>query len=247
MLRYIHGELYRIFRKKSLYIYLGVIALIYCLFVLIRKDGVGPESIANDAMQLFAYLPVLVGGYLFAALYCDDLRSKNLATLIGYGMRKTSIVLAKLVLSVLLNVLIFALIPLFMFVIYASIGHVPSAHLMAEVFIDALKAALFAIAYAAIAGVVVYGAQRNTFAIVFYVLLSFTVIGQLLMAVASWDFISAFVPNLSSYLVSNIVVNLTIGVATGTVEWLLIIEYIAYIVVACGLSVVVFHKKELEF
>jgi hypothetical protein len=247
MLRYIYGELYRVFRKKSLYIYLGVIALIYCLFVLIRKEGISPESIANDAVQLFAYLPVLVGGYLFAALYCDDLRSKNLATLIGYGMRKTSIVLAKLVLSVLLNALIFALIPLFMFVIYASIGHVPSAHLMTEVFTHALKAALFAIAYAAIAGVVVYGLQRSTFAMVFYILLSLGVIGQLLMAVASWDFISAFVPNLSNYLVSNIVVNLTIGAAAGTIAWLPIVEYIAYIAAAYVLSAVAFHKKELEF
>ncbi|MDR1422181.1 MAG: hypothetical protein LBI64_04875 [Coriobacteriales bacterium] len=247
MLRYIHAELYRVFRKKSFYIYFGALALLYGFFVLIRTNGIGAESITNDATQVFAYMPVLVGGYLFAVLYCDDLRSKNLATLIGYGMQKTTIVLAKLVLSVLLNGLIFTLISLFMFALYSLIGYIPSAPAVNEVFLHALKAALLVIVYAAITGVVVYGMQRSTFAVVFYILLSLGVIGQLMMAVFGWDVISSFAPNLSNHLVSNIVVNLTIGATDGAVSWPSLIEYGAYIAGACALSVVAFRRKELEF
>jgi hypothetical protein len=247
MLKYIHGELYRIFRKKSLYIYLGAIAFLYALFVLIRQNGIVSASIVNDAEQLFTYLPVLVGCYLFAVLYCDDLRSNNLATLIGYGMKKSSIVLAKLVLSTILNVLIFALIPLFMFLIYIVVGHNPSTLMMAEVYSQALKAALLAIAYSTIAGIMVYGLQRGTFAVVLYVLLSLGIVSQLLMMILYWDVISAIAPNLGNYLLSNIVNNITVGVQSGSVEWLFVLEYTTYIVMACVLSIVAFHKKELEF
>ena len=86
MLNYMRGELYRLLHKKSLYLFFGALALGYTLVAFVRSGGLGEDSLLGDAANFFGYLPALAGGFLFAAVYTDDLSAKSLATLVGFGI-----------------------------------------------------------------------------------------------------------------------------------------------------------------
>jgi len=247
MLRYIRGELYRLLHKKSLYIYFGALALGYFLVAFIRSGGFGENSIISDAANLFTFLPVLAGGCLFAAVCTDDLNAKSLATLVGFGMGKTKIVLAKLCLMALLSAAAFGLVPLFHCGVYAMLGCAPGAGDWAMLYALTLKFLLSALAFAVLSGVMVYGAQRVTFAVVLYILLAFNVASGLASAVLNMDFVTSLAPNLSSHLMSGISDRIFIALTGGGSMIRPAVEYVIYVAIAAALSIIAFRKKEMEF
>ncbi|MDR1565131.1 MAG: ABC transporter permease [Oscillospiraceae bacterium] len=250
MFNYIKGEIYRLLNKKSMYIFFGIFAAVYILFALVNSrmgDGYNSKSIIDHAYELFMFLPVVLGGYLFGSLYNDDLTSKNLTTLVGYGLSKLKIVLSKLVLITLFSAVVFGLIPLVMTAVFAILGAAPTAAALGTVYIKAFVALLTTVAFSALTGIVVYGLQRKTFAMVLYVLLSFGIISQLISMLLNSDIIRGIAPNLDKHLMTGITDRIEQGLTSGQPVILIFIEYIIYVAVALTLSVLAFHKKELEF
>jgi len=242
MLKLMHGEIYRMLRKKSIYVYFGALAAGYLILAFIRSGGFKEESAVSDALSLFILLPALVGGFLFAAIYTDDLNSKNLITLVGYGVNKSAIILSKFVIMALSGIVIFGLVPLYHLAVYALLGRAAPADAAAMIFAISLKHLLTSLAYAALSGIVVYGLQRATFAIVSYLLLAFGVIGSL-VSVA----LNMFAPDLTEYLMQGISNRLLTGVLVGGSLTSPVIEYIIYILVSLALSAAAFFRKEMEF
>ncbi|MDR2336657.1 MAG: hypothetical protein LBE03_00950 [Candidatus Nomurabacteria bacterium] len=243
MLNYLHAEIYRLFRKKSLFIFSGLALLAYLVTIFIRSGNLNSYSILKDASDLFSLLPPIVGGVLFAAIYTDDLSSKNLSTLVGFGLSKSKIVVAKLILALMTLVLIFGLLPLLMYLIYAGLGWAASGNMMANVYLLSGRFILLVMIFMAFAGVVVYGFQRSTAAIVAYLLLSLGAIGQLLTLI-----LDKILPNASQYLPSNIIGQLHLNLMTGegAIVWLGM-GLLAYVVMSIIVSVMLFNKKEMEF
>ena len=242
MINYMRGELYRLLHKKSLYLYFGALALGYALVAFVRSGGFGEDSLLGDASNFFGYLPALAGGFLFAAVYTDDLGAKSLATLVGFGMGKTKIVLSKLLLMALSGAMIFALVPLLHCGVYAALGCAVNGGALGMIYALALQALLATLGYAALAGVMVYGLQRATFAFVLYILLAFGIVGGLLATV-----LKMFLPNVGEHLLSGITLRIFSGVTGGGPLALPIIEYAVYAAAAAALSAIAFNKKEMEF
>jgi len=271
MFSLIRGEIYRLLRKKSLYIYFGALAAGYFVLAFIRSNGFNEESIVNDALSLFSLLPALAGGFLFAAIYADDLNSKNLISLVGFGVNKATIVIVKLILAILFGTIIFGIIPLYHFAVYAIFGQTGTASITTMIYATSVKYLLTVIAYCALSGIVVYGLQRATFAIVSYILLAFGVVGSL-VSVA----LNTFAPSLVKHLISGITDRILIGMISGGsggsgisgisgisggsvgsggsggsgnggLLIMPVIEYIVFVLIAVTLSIIAFHKKEMEF
>jgi len=242
MIKLIDGEIYRILHKKSMYIYFCSLAAGYFLLAFIRSGGFKDESVVSDAINFFNFLPAIAGGFLFSAIYTDDLNSKNLISLVGFGVNKTKIVTAKLILTVMFGTVIFALAPVFHYAVYAVLGSTATSGMMTMIYAVSLKYLLTTIAFAALSGIAVYGLQRTTFAIVLYILLAFNVIGSMI-AVA----LKTFAPDLVNYLISGITDRIFAGMINAGSVTLLIVEYIIYVIIAGVLSVLVFYKKEMEF
>jgi hypothetical protein len=246
MINYIRAEIYRILHKKGLYIFFGALALLYIVFVLIRSGDIKSTSIVTDATYVSSLLAMLAGGCLFAAIYTDDLGSKNLTTLIGFGLSKIKLVFAKLILMTLSGAVVFGLVPLFMYTVYASLGWPAAGSDLATVYILISKAFLATVAYAALAGIVVYGVQRATFAMVLYILLVSGIVSQLitqlLMLMAS-----DIAPGIASHMVPGIAGRLSAGLTAGDSIIAPVAECLAYAVIAASLSALAFNKKEMEF
>jgi len=242
MLNLIRGEIYRLLHKKSMYIFFGSLAVGYFLLAFIRSGGFGEESVVTDAMNFFFFLPATAGGFLFSAIYTDDLNSKNLTALTGFGMNKAKIVTAKFILAVLSGTIIFGLAPLFHCAVYAALGCAANTGIIMAVYAISIKFMLITLAFSALSGIAVYGFQRTTFAIVLYILLAFNVVGSLLAAA-----LKPFVPNLAAHLMSGITDRIFACVISGVLPVLPAAEYILYTAIALSLSIMVFYLKEMEF
>lgn len=242
MLKYIHGEIYRLLHKKSSYIYFGVVALGYLFLMYMRSGGFTQESIVDDAMNFFFFLPVIVGGFLFSAIYTDDLNSRNLISLVGFGIGKTKIVVSKFILVTILNLVVFAVIPLLHCGIFYVLGWSTDAQQWTMIYALALKFLLMTVAFSLLSGIVVYGVQRTTFAIVAYVLLAFNIVSGLLSAG-----LKTFAPNLTNYLISGITDGIMLGIVEAKLPVVAIIEFLIYATIALVISVIAFNRKEMEF
>ena len=242
MVRLIYGEMYRLLRKKSMYIYFCALAAAYVFLIFIRSGGFTAESVTNDAVTFFWLLPAFIGGYLFAAVYTDDLNSKNLIALVGFGVRKTEIVTAKFIIMTILSIVFFGIAPLFHCAVYAALGWPIIAGTLGTVYAAAVKFLLMTVVFSVLSGIAVYGLQRATFAIVLYILLAFGVAGSLLTMA-----LRTFAPNLVKYLISGITDRIFSGMTGGGSLIGPITEYIIYVVTAAAVSILAFHKKEMEF
>jgi len=242
ILKLFNGEIYRMLHKKSIYIYFGALAAGYFILAFIRSGGFGDESAVTDAMTMFSLLPALAGGYLFSAIYTDDLNSKNLITLVGYGAGKITIIIVKFALIVLFGALVFTIAPLYHMAVYALLGRPAPGGAASVIYSISLKHFLTATAYSALSGIVVYGLQRTTFAIVTYLLLAFGVIGSL-VSIA----LNTFAPGLTGILVSSITDRILYNMANGGPFIMPVAGYIVYIMIGLALSAAVFFKKEMEF
>jgi len=242
MIRLIHGEIYRLLHKKSMYIYLCALATGYFALSFIRSGGFGENSVVSDAMTMFSLLPALAGGFLFAAIYTDDLNSKNLITLVGYGVNRFTVVLVKFILMALFGAALFGLVPVYHCAVYALLGRVASASMAATIYAVSFKYLLVTLVYSALSGIVVYGLQRATFAIVTYLLLAFGVVGSLISVA-----FQMFAPSLIGHLVPGVTDRILLGMLSGGSLTLPVIEYLAYTLAGLALSALAFFKKEMEF
>ncbi|MDR0380604.1 MAG: hypothetical protein LBH86_01230 [Oscillospiraceae bacterium] len=248
MLKYIHGEIYRLLHKKSMYIYFSVLALGYFFLTLVRSSGLSTGAIVNDALNLFMILSVLTGGFLFSAVYTDDLNAKNLIMLVGFGMSKVKIVLSKFILMTLSSAVVWVLIPLYICFVHAVMGRPASAEIITTLYTSAMPHFLKIVAFAAVSGFVVYGSQRPTFSMVAFLLLILGVVSNLLTTAANLEFVNSIAPNFIDHLMSGIAPRILAGVMVGGSSWLLpLLEYVIYTAAALVLSMLAFLKKEMEF
>jgi ABC-type transport system involved in multi-copper enzyme maturation permease subunit len=247
MLSYFGGEVYRLFHKRSMYIYFGVLALGYLLLTFFRAHTFGYGSVLTDAENLYLYLPPLVGGFLFAAVFTDDLNSKNITTLVGFGLSKAAIVVAKFLLVLLFSAICYALVMLLTWLIHAAFGWPASADMMVVVGKYAFKQLLTTVVFAAIASIFVYGFLRTTFALVFYLLFVLSVFGALLARLFSLDFFMKIIPNLANYLPDSLIDQLSEGMIAGSFPIGPSIGCALYIVVSIVIAIIIFSRRELEF
>jgi hypothetical protein len=219
-----------------------LLAVGYFLLAFIRSAGFTDESVIGHAVFLFSLLPALAGGFLFSAIYTDDLNSKNLITLVGFGINKIKIIIVKVILTALFGAIIFGIVPLFHCMVYAVLGCTVTASVLTMLYALSVKYFLTTLAFAALSGIGVYGLQQTTFAVVLYVLLALNIIGSFI-AIA----LGTFAPSLTSYLMSGITDKILFGITSGSTLILPIIQYSVYVILAIALSVLAFCKKEMEF
>ena len=241
MLNLLHAEGYRLARKRSMYIYLAVLLVGYCLLVFVRSGGYDAESVVADSSN-FNFFPALAGAFLFSAIYTDDLNSKNLITLVGYGLAKWKIVVGKFILSVTSSVVFFALLVGVHCGMYAVLGFAPTSQNLGWVFAFGLKYALMTVLFMALSSIVAYGFQRTTFALVTYILFGFGVVTSLIKVADS-----VLKLKLADYLASTLTDNITLGIITGDAHAAPVLGYAAYVIVAVVAAALAFTRKEMEF
>jgi len=243
MIELFRGEVYRILHKRSMYKYLAVVLLGVLAITFMRSSGFNADSVVDDAGSLFQFMPALLGGYFFTSIFSDDLTSKNLITLVGYGVSRTKIIITKMLLMLVFTFSTFALLTALHLGVYAALGFGATGPAIGYVLAFALQNLLLTLGFTTIAAIVVYGTQRPTFAAVAYFMLAFNVITMIIRAVSGLLEI-----DLSSRLISgtagDIMMGLLVPGGMSVAPW---IEYAAYLALAFGAAIFVFKRREMEF
>ncbi|MDR0249261.1 MAG: hypothetical protein LBI44_06365 [Oscillospiraceae bacterium] len=247
MFSLIRAEVYRLLRKKSMYVYFCSLAAAYALIAFVRSGGFNAESIVGDAVNFLSLLPIVAGGFIFTAVYTDDLASRALPALIGSGMSRGGIVAAKLILAAMLGAFVFGLAPLVPYATHAALGFAASGAVMARIYAAALKFCLVTVGYCALSGAAVYGLQRATAAVVLYILLSLNVVGGLLAVLLRNALGEAAATAIASRTLSGITDRLLDALVGSASALPPLVEFTAYTAASVLLSAALFYKKELEF
>jgi len=243
MINLFRGEAYRMLHKRNMYKYLGVVLLGIMAITFMRSGGFTESSVVDDAANIFQLMPALLGGYFFTSIFSDDLTSKNLITLVGYGTSRTKIVLTKLMLMFVFVIGAFLLLTGLHLGIYALLGYAATGPAIGYVFAFALQNVLLTMGFAAIAAIVVYGTQKPTFAAVTYFMLAFNVVTMLIRAVAG-----LLELNIAGRLISGTTDSILLNTITpGAMPIAPVLEYLAYLALAVGAAIFVFRRREMEF
>lgn len=249
MINYIKADFYRMFKKKSLYIFLGICSLGFILSnILVSSIEYTEETFIGLSMILLTFVPIFVGLFVFNIVYVDDLRSKSLQTAIGFGKKRSEIVIVKYIDALILMLVFTVLIILHLFIVPTIFGLS-----LTEASINILMgyvASFFlkTIGYFALASIAVFFFQKTTSATTVYILLSTGTINILMSLLLSQSFIIKTVGDLQPYLYTEVVNNMlnALQLNTGNImEYIVLI--LAYIIGSIVLSSILFNRKELEF
>jgi hypothetical protein len=230
-----------------MHVYYGVLAIAYLLLAFIRSGGFGPTSIINDASNAFGLLPALLGGYLFASVYTDDLGSGVLASLVGHGVGRVRIVLAKAASMACLSALSFSLAVLWLAGCHALLGWPPTAGAMQAVAMIAVQQMLLAVGSATLASVAVYGLGRPTFAMVTYVMIALNVIGGAVQAILTLVVSGEVAKAVGGRMIHGIADRMLLAALGGGQLLQPTVEYVAYVALSCAAAAAAFLAKEVEF
>jgi ABC-type transport system involved in multi-copper enzyme maturation permease subunit len=235
MFNYIKAEFYRIFSKKSMYIYFASLLGLYIAYIFISSNGLTEDSILGKANYVFLFLSLFGSGYLFATIYNDDLNAKSLPSFIGFGMKRSTIVISKIIINAIMTILMFAVAFVIFCLIFYIIGLKIDGDTLTSILNLIFGYLLKLFAYTSIASVIVYGTQKATMSMVTFILLITMFIDQMLIALLNDTLEKIFTIAL---IVENLMFDASI---------LLVLNYLIYVIVFITLSIFAFCKKDLEF
>lgn len=244
MINYLIAEIRRIFSKKSLYILTGIFVVFYTSLIILKTDGaVTPGALLSDTSDLAMMLTVFAGTFVFAAIYTDDLNARSLSQVIGFGRKKATIVLAKLILIIFFTALICLVSVLLTYLVYGVIlGFQFSPEVFKEIIAIMSKMFMMIVGYGALSSVLVYGVQKAVLAVVAFGVLATSLISILLGNILGLGFIVNAVGDLFQYTLYPISDTFMNEMSLANF-W----PFAIYVTVFTVLAILAFRKKELEF
>jgi hypothetical protein len=218
----------------------------------IRSATLNAAGLLSQAQTLFSLAPAVIGGVIYAALYNDEVSAHMLARTRSLGYSALAIVGAKLLLSILIYVLVFAIAPLVMLACALPFGITPLPQLLVGLYALSLKAALMSIGFGLLSAAVAYTSGRSTFAIVCYLLLGFGIVSSLLNVALTTDTIQSLAPNLNAALFSTLCTsfsNSLFGVGSAPAASSLLVSLIGILIwylIGIIAATIALSRRELE-
>lgn len=245
MLNYIKADLYRLTKKKSLYIMMVLFTLGYSLIAFNLKSK-GMYFLEFNGLMT-AMSPLLIGIFVFTAIYTDDLKSHAVQSAIGFGIKRTTIIITKLIEAAILLLLFYLYALIHLFIINSVFSMNLDTNSFKLISYSAISFYLQTLVYFSLSGVLIFSLQKATFATVIYVLFGANVINQLITSVLSLTIVRSTVGNLIPFLIENVITKFNASLLSGSGFLTPGLIIIAYIIVSTSISSFLFNKVELDF
>ncbi len=246
MLNHIQADIYRITKKRSFYLMMMIFTIGFTgMSFLFRNDGV--MYYQQLVMMIASFSPILIGIFVFSVTYSDDLKSHSMQTAIGFGTKRTDIVLTKFIEAILLLIYFHIYALLHVFVVAAIFNFKLDANFIRTMSIYLSSNFLLILALYAISSILIFSVQVSTVSLSVYLLLSLGLIDQILSLVLTLPLVTRVVGDLSPYLLQNVQMGFYVNMLNGLPFIKELIILVTYIVGALALSITLFNKVELEF
>jgi len=238
MFNYMKADLYRIACKKNMYVWLTIMLSFMLLGLYMGKDGLNAESLETATRAAFTFFWIIGGSYLLSTVYGDDLKSKTLPSIVGFGNSRAAVVIVKLLINVLLTSIILSIAALSLTLMVMFFGVSLDSTVISTILKTMMVSVLTGIGYSSVAMLVGYCLQQSTLAIVFFVLIN----SNLVMILMNYILEKLNLTDLMDYLLNPIVTKLLSDVSVWT-----ILPYVVYVTVVTVLTVVIFKQRDLDF
>lgn len=253
MINYIKADVYRLFHKKSLYIYYSALAILFLFITYMMSDILTAQNAVDYTAGILRFLPVLFGGFIFAAVYIDDLIAKSLPQILGFGINKTFILFSKIIISTLINILFLLLALLIICMSFMAFG-VKIDNIMDIMLKMLIRPVLLTTVYIAVASIAAFGTQNTAVAIIVYLFFSSGLVDFLLNELLRLEYIrmaaSTDIRHYFLYTIEAIVYEIDDMIFLPnyySFSIIPVIQYIIFLIITLFLSVLAFDKKEIEF
>lgn len=247
MIHYIGAELYRIFRKKSIYI-LAITATVLLFAVIFIMDN--PQRTTADYMLVGKFIinfaTVLLGTLIFSLIYLDDFKAKSSSAIISCGESRNLFVFSKQVISVIVTILAYAVMMGVFFIGAAVLGYVFTGEQMTELVFSAFGSILTVLGYLAIGGLIAYGSQNGVLSLICFLLLSVGFVDMVVGTALKLPIFSELFGGIQSYLLSAATSTWVGELSQHVFAWKWFLVCMGYIIIPTVISVFLFRKKDLD-
>lgn len=245
MINYIRAELYRLAHKKSIYYYYGGLTLSFFV-LLFFGDAMNLENYVEILTYMIPVIIMFVTVQAYMAVYTDDLSAHTLSGSLSTGLSRAQLVIAKIIVSVLYLLIVFAILTSCYLAVYLIIGGrfaVQDMEVFKYVLNVAIVLTLSSLAYMTLSSIVNYGLQTSALSIIVYVLLTMGFIYEL------GTLLTMALPVLEPFMKYTITETQNSAMAAYSSSGALPVEFyvtmLAYVVVTTVLAVAAFKKREV--
>lgn len=248
MLNYIFAEFYRITHKKTTYLYFGLLFLAYgvlCLAVKLTGNGFNFNEYVNfSVVMLGAFFIFFVGIPVLLTLYIDDLSSRTFGNIIGSGLSRVSLVLAKLIVAIVFLFAVFVVSGLaFVAFSFLFFGQTISGDMVKTIVSLAIAVYLQILAMISISSVLVYWTQKGALVTTSFVILASGMIPGIISLLSPLNKIFIDIYNL--LLSVKVSAFLNAG-GVRSVPSALILTALVYVVITTVCSITIVARNEIK-
>ncbi len=237
MRKVIRADLRRILRKPAFYI-LVVIGLI--LMVMIRKADTASEQVESLKTSLSGISFFLISIPTFLGVYTDEFKSGSMINIIGGGLSRKKVIIAKLIDVAIIFLAYYAVLYIIILIknTTAGIAVTPKQNLFLLLY--ALFCVIKGVGYFAVASLMVFATWAPAGGMVVLLILV-TVFKFLLTNIQ--DKINLPIYNLSF---PGLLDNAFVNIQAGNFGWQLIPALLIYVCGIVFLTMLIFNRKELD-
>ncbi|MBQ8076065.1 MAG: hypothetical protein IJ237_08785 [Oscillospiraceae bacterium] len=249
MRRLIRADIRRILKKRSV-ILLFLIALGYLCFQVIgsflayEQD---PFVAVQNMMSKIAMPEIILGLVILFGVYADDFRSMSYSCVIGRGLTRSKLVLAKLLDTVILSVFMYGIITLILSLSLKLMGCTFTPRLSRAFYMTVLVTVYKTVGYIALSSMILYITNNIPLSTIFLLLLYIAVPFSTLLFSLNPQ-VKAFHVERIHYagIADNAFSDLLFG-SVGMAIGKLLLGLVVYLGLVLFVTIKIFDKKELEF
>ena len=249
MRRLIRADISRILKKPSVIVFFCISLVYLCLYVIgsyLKYEG-DPVVAVKSLMSYMNMPQLLIGLVILFGVYADDFRSMSYACVIGRGLSRSKLVLAKLLDTVILTVLMYGIITLVLRLGLALVGCSLTPRLSRAFYMTILMAVYKTVGYIALSSMILYITDNIPVATISLLLLYIAVPFSALLLSLKPQVKALHIERLHyAGLADNAFSDFLFG-AAGAGIGKLVFGLLVYLGLVLFVTIRIFDKKELEF
>lgn len=248
MLNYIHADLHRIFRRPSrlVFVILFFAVMLGSEFYQAVSRSYNSVNLLAASSTLFETTALILGVVEIQNVFADDFHAKTMQIAIGLGISRPKVVLVKLIDFAVLS-LVDSLVMMVLFILG---GTACGIHLMGDqiymLVISAIGNALYMTIAASLTMIPVFYLQSTALALLIFLVITVDPVSIILSMFSTKEIVvNLHLLELPYSVVANtLTTQLSLRNAVPIPQ---LIGVIAYLAASYGLTVLAFHKRELDF
>lgn len=242
MTKYLKSELYRILKKRSLYILLLITTVGFSsLNYIMLPSNATVEEFLQPLGMLMSLIPIIFGIYIFVTIYNDDFNNNIINSSVGFGIKRYKLVIYKLIMTLILTLIIILVLTGVFFLVGMFYKFTYSTEIIKNLLLLTLRTIVLIIGYTSISSILLYSTRKALYGIISYILLCTGAINMIVSMILSSGTIIDLIGDRTGWGFTI----LTNGIING--EYMNLIGITIYFVISILLSIVMFRKLELEF